>query len=914
MSCDIAESKWTWKLPGTLSPHFQQTTMPRVACPNCHVTFKSNSTVLKHMNHRFSSCHIWFANLPQPSPSHTQSPPGTHPSPPQSYYFPNAGHVFDSGPGFLGWFRNNEDAKARSSNPYYPFLSKGEWEVAGFFTRSGLSMKLIDEFLSLSLVSHSQIFGGIVLIWSQIAGLGLSFHCARTLRGKIELLPSGPSWKSTTVSMPGYATKDPLVLYYRDPMECIEFLLKNPLFSGKIHYQPHQDFDTSGNRTYGDWITSDGAWDLQVRDDFTHIAACQSHLQRFQSRLPQYATLLSVTLSSDKTRLSAMTGDRVAHPLLITLANIDSALRSSISSHAFVPLALFPVPKFVGVKKGLHGILENRLTHSCLDFVTHPLKVASQHGAWFSDYAGHTRYCFTPLVAYIVDTPEATALAGVAGKTSHLTMATYREFGDPIRHQPRTVASILMSLETLASQFDPSQVAVYTSKAKAMFRLNGVNLPFWRDWFLPDGTLPDPHRVFPIEILHHIHKLFWDHDVKWVIRAVGNSELDLRFSLVQPRNGYRHFSSGISLLKQVTGREHRDIQRCLLALISDDTDERFVLCIRALLDLRYLSQLHQVTQRDLHAISSALQLFHTYKQAILDLGLRVGKAGPINHFEIPKLELLQSITACIQWLGTLPQWSADTTEHLHIVYIKTPRENTNGHNYPSQICRNLNRQEKCRYFDLATRLEEAISAEPGMANGADDPDWIFNQVDNDNDWKAEFPDIIQASDPSRAIADLFTIAAHIRSQQNHHPFPRTFSTPVTAFHLNNRADLSRSTIEEVSVKFGIPDLLQATHDFFSHFFHDQTTRAIAGRRGPLWDVDVPFEDVQVWHSVRVQTYSQLSSGVTPPQKLFASPPTEEWPNGRCDTAIFSQEATAGPLRPPPGLNGELSRYNWHKQC
>ena len=137
---------------------------------------------------------------------------------------------------------------------------------------------------------------------------------------------------------------------------------------------------------------------------------------------------------------------------------------------------------------------------------------------------------------------------------------------------------------------------------------------------------------------------------------------------------------------------------------------------------------------------------------------------------------------------------------------------------------------------------------------------------------------------------------------------------MTAFHLNNRADLSRSTIEEVSVKFGIPDLLQATHDFFSHFFHDQTTRAIAGRRGPLWDVDVPFEDVRVWHSVRVQTYSQLSSGVTPPQKLFASPPTEEWPNGRCDTAIFSQEATAGPLRPPPGLNGELSHYNWHKRC
>ena len=212
-----------------------------------------------------------------------------------------------------------------------------------------------------------------------------------------------------------------------------------------------------------------------------------------------------------------MTGDRVAHPLLITLANIDSAVRLSPSTHALPLLALLPVPKFVGVKKGLHGILENRLTHSCLDFITDPLKIASQSGTWLSDYAGNIRYCFTPLVACIVDTPEAAALAGVARKTSHLTMAAYKEFGDPIQHPPRTASSILTSLETLASQFNPSEVATYTSKARSLFRLNGVNLPFWRDWYLPDGTLPNPHQIFPIEILHHLHKAFWDHDIKWII-------------------------------------------------------------------------------------------------------------------------------------------------------------------------------------------------------------------------------------------------------------------------------------------------------------------------------------------------------------------------------------------------------------
>ena len=595
-----------------------------------------------------------------------------------------------------------------------------------------------------------------------------------------------------------------------------------------------------------------------------------------------------------------MTGDRVAHPLLITIANLDSTLRSSTSSHAFPLLALFPVPKFVGVRKGLHGILENRLAHSCLDLITHPLKVASQHGRWLSDCAGNLCYCFTPLVAYIVDTPEATALTGVAGKTSHLTMATYKEFGDPFQHQPRTAASILTSLEDLASRFDPSDIATYTSNAKATFRLNGVSVPFWRNWCLPDGIPPDPYQIFPIEILHHLHKAFWDHDMKWAIRAAGDHELDLRYSLVQPRNGYRHFSSGVSSLKQVTGREHRDIQRYLLALIPDDVDERFILCIRSLLDLRYLAQLHRATEGDLSAISTALRLFHTHKQSIIDNDLRVGKRGTINNFQIPKLELLQSLISCIRWSGTLPQWSADITERLHIDYIKTPRENTNGHDYPSQICRNLDRQEKCRHFDLATQLRDAVSLRLDLSQ-LDDPDQIFNG--DNGDWQSELPDVAQGSS-SRQTTDLFAISIKIKSQPDPPCFPRTFSTPTTAFHLNVRADRSRSTIDEVSLQCNIPDLLQATRDFFSHFLRNQDTRTIGGRRGPAWNAEVPFKNVRVWHSVRVQTNSRVHAGVTPPQKLFASPPSEEWPAGRCDTAIFAEDAISAPPQPPPGLGGK----------
>jgi len=533
-----------------------------------------------------------------------------------------------------------------------------------------------------------------------------------------------------------------------------------------------------------------------------------------------------------------------------------------------------------------------------------------------NDYAGYIRRCFTPLAAYIADTPEAAALTGVAGKTSHLTMASFKEFGDPFQHPPRMAADILISLNILSHHFDPSNVGVYATNARQLFRLNGVDLPFWRDWMLPDGTLPNPSQSFPIEILHHLHKAFWDHDVKWIIRAIGDHELDTRFSLLQPRSGYRHFSSGISTLKQVTGREHRDIQRYILGLIADSVRPEFVVCVRALLDLRYLSQLHDINTDILNDIARALEVFHTFKQFILDLGLRVGKKGNrLPHFEIPKLELLQSIVSSIMWSGSLPQWSADVTERLHIDFIKKPRENTNNLDYYSQICRHLDRDEKRRHFDLATAIHTIaanVDAHPlhqtPSSHRTADPDWIFDTYNNNGDntdWKSELPQIAQAYGPSRPVTNFFTIAAEIQAQPTPPLFPRTFATPTTAFHLNLDADTSRASIEEVSAQFAIPDFLPALRDFFAHYLHDQHSRTIAGRRGPFWNASAPFEDVKVWHSVRVQTKGRHSPHPPPPGRLFASPSSNEWPTGRCDTAIFSIDSEGGPARPPPGLDGKF---------
>jgi len=142
------------------------------------------------------------------------------------------------------------------------------------------------------------------------------------------------------------------------------------------------------------------------------------------------ATLLGVILSSDKTNISVMTGNRMAHLLLISLANIDPDIHSKGSLHVHVLLALLPITSFLHLKTRIHSLLSNHLIHESLDFVLKPLKSATSIGIMMSDPIGSLCYCFTPLVAYIADTPEQTLLACVSPKASPISTATHKEFGE----------------------------------------------------------------------------------------------------------------------------------------------------------------------------------------------------------------------------------------------------------------------------------------------------------------------------------------------------------------------------------------------------------------------------------------------------------------------------------------------------
>ncbi|KAI6035913.1 hypothetical protein BKA83DRAFT_13397 [Pisolithus microcarpus] len=311
----------------------------------------------------------------------------------------------------------------RQTNMYYPFANLGDWEMANFLLQSNLSMREIDSYLSLSMTKK----------------MPLSFWTAKELRGRIEDLPKGPHWKIHIVPT-HHPTTSPIELYWCDPLECIEVLFNHPFYAGKMDYSPFCVFTAAGRimRVYSEWMSSDGAWELQV---------------------PAGSMLCGVILSSDKTNITNMCGGKVAHPLLISLANIRMNVQNKASSHTFLLTTLMPIVEFIHPIPRIRSVLEAHLFHACLDFILEPLKKAAQLGQMMADPLRNVCFCFTPLVAYIVDTPEACMLACIQGKMSPVMKATYKDFGDPFRHGPCTGEETLCQLGSI--RCDPDDVEAY---------------------------------------------------------------------------------------------------------------------------------------------------------------------------------------------------------------------------------------------------------------------------------------------------------------------------------------------------------------------------------------------------------------------------------------------------------------------
>ena len=370
-----------------------------------------------------------------------------------------------------------------------------------------------------------------------------------------------------------------------------------------------------------------------------------------------------------------------------------------------------------------------------------------------SNPVGNLCYCFTPLAAWIADTPEESLLVATGLKSSPVTTVASKNFGDAYQHPPCTAADTLAAIRDACLQCSPMDYMNFIKVIRKL-GLNSVINSFWVDWLLSP-----PRDFITPESLHHFHRFSWDHNTKWCITAVGTTKLDFRFSLIQTLVGYRAFDEGISKLKQVTGHDHHAIQRYIVGAVAGSVPQKFLVTLHTLLDFCYLAQAPVFTTQSIDRVVGALQEFHDNKDAIMRQGLR-------DNWEIPKLELLQSVVPSIHHSGTVIQWTADITEHAHVQEIKVPARAGNNQNYYSQIAHYLDRLDRCFHFDLATRIKEQT---PSL-DGQDDKD---NEDHEDHKPDAETHAVAEYSTPTHPIIDYFAISSALLQGSN--PIPQSLS-------------------------------------------------------------------------------------------------------------------------------------------
>jgi len=299
-------------------------------------------------------------------------------------------------------------------------------------------------------------------------------------------------------------------------------------------------------------------------------------------------------------------------------------------------------------------------------------------------------------------------------------------------------------------------------------------------------------------------------------------------------------------------------------------------------------------------ITSSLQLFHDHKQSILDLHARVGKGNkPMDHFQIPKLELMHGVVPSITSSGAVIQWSADTTEHAHITEVKVPGRSGNNQSYGPQICRWLDRSEKHRNFSLALSIQHTPHSQHDQ--NEDDPDPLDQDPADDTNDEQDGHTPRGPSGTAAQHRDFFSRSTWLlKNITPSTPLPlRSFHTETTAFQLNRLPSLKEVTVDEIATKFKIPDLHPALADYIrrARTLHS-TIFKLGQRRTSPTDADLPFTHLNVWYSVRMQMRTTDVMDVTDPQRVCASPSSEEWPFGRYDTVLLSNGTPLG-----PGLGG-----------
>lgn len=672
--------------------------------------------------------------------------------------------------------------------------------------------------------------------------------------------------------MNGGTTKKPLLFFWRDGLGCLLQIMGNPVFQGRMQFKPRRVY-SGKSRLYGEIMSGDMVWELQVCT--IHIDNCATYLPTLtliilQGKIGEGETLGLVMIASDKTHLTTHQGDKEAHCVYLSCGNVEKSVRGKASARAWMLIGYIPIAKFKEVAH--QGILSDRLYHACMDILTESLKCASRKAVAMVDCYGHMRMLRTFAIALLVDRPEQHVISVTAGNQSPLSDANHSNYGDGMLHPLRTGKETLAAIAELLEEYDADDLQEYKLAAFAV-GLNGVTLPFWRDW-----ENADPCRFLTPDALHQWYKFFMDHLVKWARAILGDKELDKRLSVLQPRVGFRHFVDGFTRFKQHTGREQRDIMRVFVVVLSGNTfiTPKVMKAFRSFVDFVYIAQYESHSEDTLIYLDQALRDFHDNKAWIAALGVRDGPRKK-QQFNIPKLETFQHVVRFIRDVGSVEQFSSDQTERLHMT-SKAFYRASNRKEFVSQMCLSVDRDEKVALFAMWVEWKSS------------------DEIDLEEDIDEDDLQNLGGYDPLAARLQRLQIK-RVADRFMPQPVPdRSLSQAAeknddTAFFLINRTPRKSQQAEQVAKLYRLPDFPILIQRYFDPEF--VPPRRHPGDRPLL--AHLPCKGLDCWDSVRMQMTAVHDDTIfMPPLTVLATPPKTKTrlPDGRYNFVLVKEHRDA----------------------
>ncbi|KAF8598292.1 hypothetical protein BDV93DRAFT_419655, partial [Ceratobasidium sp. AG-I] len=477
----------------------------------------------------------------------------------------------------------------------------------------------------------------------------------------VDNLPHGPAWERRTIRVQGDTGEEILDFWMRNVLDVVRQLIPDSRYARYMCYAPQKLWTSAKclTRVYNEMSSGDWWW-------------------RIQGLLGGHATACPIIIASDKTQMSVLSGSKRAWPVYLSIGNISKDMRRRPSQHGMILLGYIPVTDLACIS-GETARREKgwEIFHACMSAIIEPLKEASIHGVEMVCADGGVRRVHPILASYIGDFPEQCLVTCVRQNRCPVCLVPSEQLGKySVRYEQRTRTRTLDALE--------DNKEGYSASIKTL----GIR-PTWPFW--ADLPFVEISNCITPDLLHQLNKgVFKYHLVKWCTHILGEREIDRRFRGMPRHLGIRHFADGLSVIKQWTGNEAKQVAKVFLPVVAGCVETDAVKATRCILEFIYRAHQPELSDNDLDNLERDLAGFH----AVRDVFRRTGALDTQEMFDgIPKLHMLSHYSNAIRELGTTDGYNTEATERLHIDFVKEGWRASNKVNPTEQMARYLQRKE-----------------------------------------------------------------------------------------------------------------------------------------------------------------------------------------------------------------------------